>query len=96
MIVLQINLNEIAKRKMELTAHFEAGHFALFSNLNLIGEELWLCHANGITVYDCHWNKLNEIRLGRLATCVVALGTKTVVIGTDSGLLVSSTSGMSV
>ena len=62
----------------------------------MIGEELWRCHRDGITVYDCQWNKLREIRLGRWATSVAALDTKTVVIATARGLVISSTAGMNV
>ena len=66
------------------------------SNLKRIGEELWLCHTDGITVYDCHGQRLRKIRLDRLARSVAALDTKTVVMATNSGLMLSSTSGVYV
>ena len=92
MFVLQINLSDIAKRPLQITADLET---AIYSNLKLIGEELWNCHDDGITVYDCQWNKLREIRLGRWARSVAALDTKTVIIATSTGLVISSTSGAS-
>ena len=80
---------------MQITARLDTD--PVFSlNLKLISEELWLCDRDVITLYDCQWNKLREIRLGRWATSVAALDTKTVVIATNRGLVISSTSGTSV
>ena len=73
MIVLQINLKDITKRPLRLTALPEIRDAAIFDRLKLIGEELWLCHNKGITVYDCQWNTLREIRLGRRTRSVAAL-----------------------
>ena len=90
--VLQINLTDVTKRPLQVTARLDTD--PVFSlNLKLIGEELWHCHNVGITVYNCQWEELREIRLGRWATSVAALDTKTVVIATNSGLVISSTSG---
>ena len=94
MFVLQINLTDITKRPLQITARLDTGPDDL--NLKLIGEELWHCHRDGITVYDCQWNKLREIRLGQWATSVAALDTKTVVIATNRGLGISSISGVNV
>ena len=88
MFVLQINLTDITKRPLQITARLDKYNFLRFSNLKWIGEELWHCRADGITVYDCQWNTLREIRLG-----VAALDTETVVIATNRGLVISSTSG---
>ena len=92
---LQINFTDITKQPLRLTSESKTDISKLI-NLKLIGEELWYCHTGGITVYDCQWNKLREIRLGRRALSVAALDTKTVVIVTYSGLVISSTSGISV
>ena len=91
--VLQINLTDITKRPLQITARLDTGRGPLISNLKLIGEELWYCHNHGITVYDCQWNKLREIRHGRFARSVAALDTNSVVIATDNGLLISNNSG---
>ena len=96
MIALQVNLKDITKRPMRLTAYSETKFSDWFSNLKLIGEELWRCHDVVITVYDCQWNELREIMLGRRVRSVASLDTKTVVIATDRGLVILSTSGMSV
>ena len=96
MFVLQINLTDITKRPLKITARLDTDTGSIVSNLKLIGEELWLCHFFGITVYDCQWNTLREIRLGMGAESVAALDTKTVVIATHGGLVISSTSGMNV
>ena len=94
MFVLQINLTDIAKRPLQITARSDTGPGPVaFSNLKLIGEELWRCHRDGITVYDCQWNKLREIKLDRRVTSVAALDTKTVVMATVRGLVISFTSG---
>ena len=93
MFVLQINLTDITKRPLQITARLDTNTGTAISNLKLIGEELWHCHRYGITVYDCQWNTLREIRLGQWATSVAALDTKTVVIATHRGLVISSTSG---
>ena len=93
LIVLQINLNDITKRPLRLTAQ---ANNAKLSNLKLIGEELWHCNITGITVYDCQWNALREINLGRWTATVAALDTNTVVIATDKDLVTSSISGMHV
>ena len=93
-IVLQIDLKDLADRPLQLTALSETGTVALFSNLKLIGEELWRCHDEGITVYDCQWNKIREIKHGVWARSVAALDTQTVVIATNRCLVISSTSGM--
>ena len=95
-IVLQINLKDITKRPLQMTARLDTMFSAQFVRLKLIGEELWCCHDEGITVYDCQWNKLREIRLGRLAMSVAALDTKTVVIATFGGLVTSSTLGVNI
>ena len=93
-IILQINLKDIGKGQLRLTAHhIGTAYFSTHQNLKLIGEELWHCHRDGITVYDCQWNKLREIRLDRWAISVAELDTKTVVIATYRGLVISSTSG---
>ena len=95
--VLQINLTDVTKRLLQITARLDTDRPDRFaSNLKLICEELWHCHDDGITVYDCQWNKLRKIRLCRRARAVAALDTKTVVIATDTGLVTSSTSGMNV
>ena len=91
--VLQINLNDITKRPLKITATLGTEPGSFVSSLKLISEELWCCHHNGITVYDCQWNKLREIRLDWWATSVAALDTKTVVIANFRGLMISSTSG---
>ena len=62
----------------------------------MIGEELWCCHDGGVNVYDCHWKKLREIRIGSRTTSLAALDTATVVIATYTGLQISSTSGLSI
>ena len=79
-----------------MTVNSLTNHNVMNSNLRLIGDELWLCHTDGITVYDCQWKRLRKIRLDRLARSVAALDTKTVVMATNSGLMLSSTSGMNV
>ena len=81
---------------MRVTAHSQTGFSVFVSNLKLIGEELWLCHGDGITVYDCQWNTLREIMFGVWTKSVAALDTKTVVIAPRKGLVISSTSGMNV
>ena len=96
MIALQINLKDITKQQMRLTAYIEADNNSAFSNSKLIGEELWRCHEEGITVYDCQWKRIREIRLGRGAISVAALDTKTVIIATNNSLMKFSTSGMNV
>ena len=93
MFVLQINLTDVTKRPLQTTARSDTDPYSLVFNLKLIGEELWLCRAHGITVYDCQWNKLRGIRLDRWTASVAALDTKTVVIATLKGLVTSSTSG---
>ena len=93
--VLQINLTDITKRPLQITARLDTYNepFVL-SNLKLIGEELWHCHDDGISVYDCQRSKLREIRFGRRTMSVAALDTKTVVIAIlNSGLMITSTSG---
>ena len=90
---MQINIKEITKGQLRLTDHLDKDHDLEIFNLKLIGEELWLCHDDGITVYDCQWSKLREIRLVKWTTSGAALDTKTVVIATNSGLVISSTSG---
>ena len=62
----------------------------MFARLKVIGEELWLWHVGGITVYDCQWNKLRDIRLSKLIRSIAALDTKSVVIATDTGLVISA------
>ena len=92
--VLQINLTDITKRPLQITARSATGSSQVgYSNLKLIGEELWYSHDNGITVYDCQWKILREIRHKRWARSVAALDTKTVVIATYEGLVISYTSG---
>ena len=83
---------------MRLTAESNTDRAARIVNFKLIGEELWLCLLDGITVYDCQWNKLREIvfGLGIRASSVAALDTKTVVIATNKGLITSSTAGLNV
>ena len=94
---MQFNLNDITKRPLRLTAQSEIHHVsATITSIELIGEELWRCHDDGITVYDCQWNTLREIRLGRWANSVAALDTKTVVIATFGGLVTSSTLGVNI
>ena len=94
MFVLQIDLIDITKRPLQITARLDIDASQMvYINLKLIGEELWRCHQYGITVYDCHCNKLREIRLRQMARSVAALDTKTVVIATNKRLLISSTSG---
>ena len=95
-IVLQINLNDISKRSLRLTADAETDNSPLFTKLKLIGEELWCCHDGGITVYDCEWNTIREIRLGGWARSVAALDTKTVVIANFRSLVISSTTGLNL
>ena len=92
--VLQINLTDVTKRPLQITERLKTDLKSTDSNLKLIGEELWHCHADGITVYDCQWNKLIEIRLVQWVTSVAALDTKTVIIATYGCLVISSTSGM--
>ena len=92
-IVLQLNLTDVTKRPLQFTARLDTDHCLSASSLKLIGEELWLCHGDGITVYDGQWNKLRKFGLHGMATSVAALDTKTVVIATYRGLVISSTSG---
>ena len=94
-IVLQIHLKDITKRPLRLTSRSETRSIGLH-NLKLIGEELWLCRRDRITVYDYQWNELREIRLGEWARRVAAFDTKTVVIATIEGLVISSTAGMNI
>ena len=96
-IILQINLKDIIKRPLRQTA--QSGTKSIFresTNLKLIGEELWHCHNGGISVYDCQWNKLREIRFREEPRSVAALDTKTVVIATDGGLVIASTEGINL
>ena len=93
---MQINIKEITKGQLRLTDHLDKDHDLEIFNLKLIGEELWLCHDDGITVYDCQWSKLREIRLVKWTTSGAALDTKTVVIATFDCLLIAATSGMNV
>ena len=93
---LQINLKDITKRPLRLTAQLGTDHKAFLTNLKLVGEELWYCHADGIAVYNCQWNRLREIKLGQQAMSVAALDTKTVVIAFHRGLVISSTSGITL
>ena len=96
-MVLQINLMDITKRPLRLAAHLETEEIIGGStSLKLIGEELWLSHDAGITVYDSQWNKLREIRFGDITMSVAALDTKTVVIATRKSLVISSTAGMNI
>ena len=96
-IILQINLKDIIKRQLQQPVQSGTkSNFRGSRNLKLIGEELWRCHIDGISVYDCQWKTLREIRLGRWAKSVAALDTKSVVIATPEGLVISSTSGMNV
>ena len=81
---------------MQLTARSQTGFSVFVSNLKLIGEELWFCHGDGITVYDCQWKKPREIKLGGRAMSVAALDTQNVVIASYRGLIISSNSGMIV
>ena len=95
--VLQINLTDVTKRLLQITARLDTDRPDRFaSNLKLICEELWHCHDDGITVYDCQWNKLRKIRPVQRAMSVAALDTQNVVIATYRGLIISSTSGMIV
>ena len=96
MIALQINLKAISKRPLRLTARSQTGFSVFVSHLKLIGEELWFCHGDGITVYDCQWKKPREIKLGGRAMSVAALDTQNVVIASYRGLIISSNSGMIV
>ena len=93
MFVLQINLTDITKRPLQITARLATETNPFASSLKLIGDELWHCHADGINVYDCQWNKLREIRLDWWATSVAALDTKTVVLVSVTGLVISSAAG---
>ena len=95
-IGFQINLKAIIKRPLRLTSHSETENVDGFVHLKLIGEELWRCNADGITVYDCQWKKLREITLGLWAIGVAALNTRTVVIATRKSLVMSSTLGMNI
>ena len=96
-IILQINLKDIIKRQLQQPVQSGTkSNFRGSRNPKLIGEELWRCHIDGISVYDCQWKTLREIRLGRWAKSVAALDTKSVVIATPEGLVISSTSGMNV
>ena len=94
-IVLQINIKNITRRTLRLTSdsHPKRDNAAPCFNLKLIGEELWHCHGDGITVYDCQWRKLRLIKLGRWTRSVAALDTKTVVIATQNGLMTISMLG---
>ena len=93
----------MTKRPLQLTAETNLRivesdlktYNLLVLNLKLIGEELWICHTEGVTVYDCQWNKLREIRLHEWATSVAALDIKIVVIATHDGLVITSASGTS-
>ena len=78
---------------MQLTAKLMLDPTKECFNLKLIGEELWHCHDQGITVYGCQWNSLREIRLRRRAKSVASLDMKTVVIATNMGLVISSIAG---
>ena len=95
---MQINLTDITKRPLRvLTTRSDTIKYAAeFDRLKLIGEELWLCHAKRIIVYDCQWKKLREFSLDRMALSVAALDTKTVIIATHRGLVISSTSGVNI
>ena len=93
-IVLQINLKDITKKPLRQTTQLQT--YLRYLNLQLIGEELWHCRDNGITVYDCGWNKLREITLRQLPTSVAGLDTKSVVIATNRALLILSTSGINI
>ena len=96
-IAWQISFGEVTKRPLRLTTRPDTKYAAVeFVRLKLIGEELWLCHYEGITVYDCQSSKLREIRIGRLTRSVAALDTKTVVVATYGSLVMSSTSGIKV